>query len=513
MRSSPAQRLAAILLACLLLPFSAQASYGNVQLFPGDKVAYGTLPNGNPLYWFVLEVTNAHLLLVTENAVLKGVPFHYSPDGAPRSNRIARQWENSVIRHWLNTDSDVQLTNDMTEPGFQTYFTDAEWLAMIPQAFPGAFEPLDDRAFLLTREDVENPDYQQAPGALDVKYYWWLRSNDGAEDSAQVDAWGNGFFYENMAATSAARYNGYYIIAELCVRPAIQISVASLDQAKYRQGILQPSGTDAAQSYDPNDTSSQRTAEIRVGKSVDLHTWLPTDNMQTWTDYTTSWRSDNEKVAKVGDTGLVYGVSPGIATITVSSSLSYRPVICQVTVVGNPPFTQRTAKTPPSFDDYQELLEDAGCGLSAFTGYDGVGDNCTFYAWARAAEILDELDLDGIPGTMFTGNAGTWYAQNKTWITSGAGGYKYSANTPKPGAFAVWGASNGGVGHVAVVEAVEDGQITLSEANYGYFDTAKKKHVGNYAYKVLTLTHKEMSRNGDFGPFLGYIYFGEPYAL
>lgn len=106
--------------------------------------------------------------------------------------------------------------------------------------------------------------------------------------------------------------------------------------------------------------------------------------------------------------------------------------------------------------------------------------NCTSYAWGRVCEIWG----DSVAKKLSTGNAWTWYSK---WIGS-------KSSTPLPGDVAVW--SDGGAGHVAVVEAVyPDGSILISESGYNsyLFKTVKVTKANNYGY---------------IGTFLGFIHPG-----
>lgn len=76
--------------------------------------------------------------------------------------------------------------------------------------------------------------------------------------------------------------------------------------------------------------------------------------------------------------------------------------------------------------------------------------NCTAYAFGRAYEIL------GYEPNLSHGNAQDWYGYNMY------GGYYNYGSTPKVGAIACWSYSGGG--HVAVVESVSNGTITLSNS-------------------------------------------------
>ena len=92
--------------------------------------------------------------------------------------------------------------------------------------------------------------------------------------------------------------------------------------------------------------------------------------------------------------------------------------------------------------------------LNVFYKYGYGMPNCTAYAYGRAYEIL------GSEPKLSWNNAEQWYGYNKS-----NGYYKYG-QTPKVGAIACW-SYNGGGGHVAVVEKVENPvtQISLEAAN------------------------------------------------
>ncbi len=109
--------------------------------------------------------------------------------------------------------------------------------------------------------------------------------------------------------------------------------------------------------------------------------------------------------------------------------------------------------------------------------------NCTAYAYGRAYEIL------GTKPNLSKWSAEYWYGDNIE-----AGAYSYG-KTPKLGAIACW-RYNGGGGHVAVVEKIENGTITFSNSAWG----------GSNFY----LTHASVSDPTAGGQswwnFQGYIY-------
>lgn len=123
--------------------------------------------------------------------------------------------------------------------------------------------------------------------------------------------------------------------------------------------------------------------------------------------------------------------------------------------------------------------------LNAFYKYGYGMPNCTAYAYGRAYEIL------GSKPKLSWNNAEQWYDYNKS-----NGYYKYG-QTPKVGAIACW-SYNGGGGHVAVVEKVENGQITFSNSAW-----SGKRFYLSYA----SISDKNAGGNSWWN-FQGYIYLG-----
>lgn len=123
--------------------------------------------------------------------------------------------------------------------------------------------------------------------------------------------------------------------------------------------------------------------------------------------------------------------------------------------------------------------------LNAFYKYDYGMPNCTAYAYGRAYEIL------GSEPKLSWNNAEQWYDYNKS-----NGYYKYG-QTPKVGAIACW-SYNGGGGHVAVVEKVENGQITFSNSAWS----------GKRFYLSYASTSDKNAGGNSWWNFQGYIYLG-----
>ena len=124
--------------------------------------------------------------------------------------------------------------------------------------------------------------------------------------------------------------------------------------------------------------------------------------------------------------------------------------------------------------------------LNVFYKYGYGMPNCTAYAYGRAYEIL------GSEPKLSWNNAEQWYGYNKS-----NGCYKYG-QTPKVGAIACW-SYNGGGGHVAVVEKVENGQITFSNSAWS----------GKEFYLSYASTSDKNAGGNSWWNFQGYIYLGD----
>lgn len=124
--------------------------------------------------------------------------------------------------------------------------------------------------------------------------------------------------------------------------------------------------------------------------------------------------------------------------------------------------------------------------LNVFYKYGYGMPNCTAYAYGRAYEIL------GSEPKLSWNNAEQWYGYNKS-----NGYYKYG-QTPKVGAIACWSYSYGG-GHVAVVEKVENGVITLSNSAYSG---------DNFYISTASISDPKVGGNKGWN-FQGYIYLGD----
>lgn len=124
--------------------------------------------------------------------------------------------------------------------------------------------------------------------------------------------------------------------------------------------------------------------------------------------------------------------------------------------------------------------------INVFYKYGYGMPNCTAYAYGRAYEILKTEPK------LSWGNAEDWYGYNKS------NGYYSYGKTPKLGAIACW-SYNGGGGHVAVVEKIENGQITFSNSAWS----------GNNFYLTYANTSDSNAGGAGWWNFQGYIYIGE----
>lgn len=112
--------------------------------------------------------------------------------------------------------------------------------------------------------------------------------------------------------------------------------------------------------------------------------------------------------------------------------------------------------------------------------------NCTAYAYGRAYELL------GTEPKLCPYNAEEWYDYNKN------NGYYSYGSSPKLGAIACW-AYNGGGGHVAVVEKIENNTITFSNSAYS----------GTNFYLSYADTSDDNAGGASWWNFQGYIYIGD----
>ena len=111
--------------------------------------------------------------------------------------------------------------------------------------------------------------------------------------------------------------------------------------------------------------------------------------------------------------------------------------------------------------------------------------NCTAYAYGRAYEILKSEPK------LCPYSAEQWYDYNKS------NKYYSYGKTPKLGAIACWSYSGGG--HVAVVEKIESGKLTLSNSEWG----------GRTFYLTTPSTSDANYGGNSWWTFQGFIYIGD----
>ncbi len=112
--------------------------------------------------------------------------------------------------------------------------------------------------------------------------------------------------------------------------------------------------------------------------------------------------------------------------------------------------------------------------------------NCTAYTYGRLMEITGKT-FEGLIG----GDARTWFGKAE------AAGYE-TGTVPKLGAVCCFGVTDGGAGHISVVEEIKDnGDITTSNSAYGGSE-----------FFLKTLTKASGYNYAPTRPFKGFIYCG-----
>lgn len=199
---------------------------------------------------------------------------------------------------------------------------------------------------------------------------------------------------------------------------------------------------------------------------------VKSDNLEGWAS--SEWISfDKNDIPKEPEKE-VQVVQPNIITTKPSASSSFN-------------FTSR--KSAPRVDDIHyysdmNIFYKVRLAPPFFSGSKQIVGNCTWYAWGRAWELIGKQPSDA----GFVGNAYQWWDANKS-----KGKFKYGSQ-PKLGAIAVWSSSmpnSEGCGHVAVVEAIENGKVYISESAW---------HGTLFKYREIY----------DTSYILGYIYLDEP---
>ena len=160
-------------------------------------------------------------------------------------------------------------------------------------------------------------------------------------------------------------------------------------------------------------------------------------------------------------------------------------VFCCSALFAQAAFSQRTSA--PSLDDPYYTSPS-----NPYSNHSGIG-NCVWYAFGRAHEIL------GYAPT-FSGNACLWWNDRESYYGFG--------DEPRVGAIAVWdGIGASSAGHVAVIEAIDGDQITISESSYtGVSYTGSYWGSRTYSEDYM---RNGLSYRGCPLYLLGYIYLTE----
>ena len=159
------------------------------------------------------------------------------------------------------------------------------------------------------------------------------------------------------------------------------------------------------------------------------------------------------------------------------------------------PYTPRLSKTSPT-EMWENVYWYSSLNVFWDSGYNTWGlPNCTCYVWGRL------LELGATNLTLSTGDAGGWYGYND--------GYQ-RGNIPQLGAVGCWySPSSQGSGHVAIVEAIENGVVTFSNSALVRVDQVGNKNLYNNVYNngdYFYLSYLSGSYNfGDY-TFQGFIY-------
>ncbi len=145
--------------------------------------------------------------------------------------------------------------------------------------------------------------------------------------------------------------------------------------------------------------------------------------------------------------------------------------------------------TSPAYGSANQLALWGSCG------------QCVWYAWGRAYEVTGK----SVP--LVSGRSSAKY-----WIDNARNGGFPTGPVPAKDSVAVWGGAEYDYGHVAYVEDVKDGIITISESNYTWDNPPYPCYdveVGAQYYNgTKDLTMDSFINRYPYG-FLGFIYLDE----
>ena len=165
----------------------------------------------------------------------------------------------------------------------------------------------------------------------------------GVEITYTSNSYNNGKFYVNGTETTASNINANEFVIKNANSSTTQVRIKTL-VINYTGG----GGTTTYDNYittcagaepepDPihvTSVSLDKTSHtMKEGETVNLTATVTPDNAD---DKTVSWKSDNEAVAKVNTNGVVTAVSPGTATITVTTTDGGKTATCAITVKALP---------------------------------------------------------------------------------------------------------------------------------------------------------------------------------
>ena len=118
---------------------------------------------GSPIEWSILDVSGGHMLLISREIVAER-QYHETDD-------MRTSWKGCTLRKWLNGD-------------FISSAFDREERAMIDSVETDA--GCEDRVFLLSRQEVTDPDLFKDDDARKGGGMYWLRSLPGYGDMADA---------------------------------------------------------------------------------------------------------------------------------------------------------------------------------------------------------------------------------------------------------------------------------------------------------------------------------------
>lgn len=177
----------------------------------------------------------------------------------------------------------------------------------------------------------------------------------------------------------------------------------------------------------------------------------------TSTGLATRYQANEQRIVLYNDLETA-GLKPGSKILIPSGTLPESE---------RPGYAAPRSNRGSSFAIGSQFASSASVGNRYDVGY------CTYYAYERRAAL-------GRPIGSFWGNATSWasYARSAGFSVN---------NVPEVGAILQSSGGWGGYGHVAVVESISGGEVTISEKNYAGWDVTSKRTIpasqaGGYNY-------------------------------